>query len=51
MHEATCLKNVHVTSDIKEHVTQWSILDKKNLTYFVRFMDSCYLVTNCSVFG
>ncbi len=29
MHEATCLKNVHVTSDIKEHVTQWSIWDEK----------------------
>ena len=29
MHEATRLKNVHVTSDIKEHVTQWSIWDEK----------------------
>ena len=29
MHEATCLKTVHVTSDIKEHVTQWSIWDEK----------------------
>ncbi len=29
MHEGTCLKNVHVTSDIKEHVTLWSILDEK----------------------
>ncbi len=25
MHEATCLKNMHATSYIKEHVTQWSI--------------------------
>jgi hypothetical protein len=29
MHEATCLKSVHVTSDIREHVTQLSFLDKK----------------------
>ena len=29
MHEATCLKNLHVTSDIKEHVTQCQFLMKK----------------------
>jgi hypothetical protein len=34
MHAATCLKNVHVTSDIREHVTQWSFLDKKKMGLF-----------------
>jgi len=27
-HVATCLKNVHVTSDIRKNVTQWSFSDK-----------------------